>query len=118
MKRHHHRAAPSATSFSGTGSALTVAGEPTPAHRQLSPAPYSARPATPATPAIPAAEESRARRDPRTWPALVHRVLLTWGTALRALFIVVGLLSAITGALLLLGTITLHIGPISIERTQ
>ncbi|QTR05692.1 hypothetical protein J7S33_14730, partial [Saccharothrix algeriensis] len=57
-----------------------------------------------------------APQDPRSWPALLHRLLTSWPPLLRLLLLLVATVAIVVGALRLVGDVTLHIGPIGVEH--
>ncbi|CCH27539.1 hypothetical protein ABZ816_08315 [Actinosynnema sp. NPDC047251] len=55
-------------------------------------------------------------REPRTWPALLHRLSTAWAPLLRLLAALALAVSIILAALWLLPEVTVHIGPVGVER--
>ncbi len=54
--------------------------------------------------------------DPTTWPALLHRPTDSWSSAARLVFTLSVLVAVLTGALLLLGDVTVEVGPVAVVR--
>lgn len=54
--------------------------------------------------------------DPTTWPALLHRWTASWSSSVRLLVTLSSLIAVLTAALLVLGDVTVEIGPVGVER--
>jgi hypothetical protein len=54
--------------------------------------------------------------DPRSWPALLHRLATSWSALLRLLFGLAAVVAIITIALCFLGDVSVHLGPLVIEH--
>lgn len=53
--------------------------------------------------------------DPAGWPALLHRLTTSWSALLRLLIGVAVIVAVVTGALCLLGDVTVQLGPFGVE---
>ncbi len=57
-----------------------------------------------------------APQDPRSWPALLHRLVTSWPALLRLLLGLLIVAAILVGALRLVGDVTLEIGPIGVHH--